>query len=375
MKSTAGFIDAHSHLRATSLSDHGVAGSCFEEALLRMNAMTGVDPFDDALVASGQLLLSGVTGVQVIFHTFGTPDHYFSTLESAISGLRASKIRFKLILAITDQFEFLPQSSNPPLTLPSFVDVGPRMEPAEFRSLVLRIQSAFPEIDFGIAPVASQWCSDAMLRVISELASTGMQIHTHCLESSLQRHWIEESPIQRLARFNLLGSKTSLAHAIWLTDEELALVKSTGTHLVTCPRSNSTLKAGRAYVSRWIAEKINFAIGLDSILAKDSPFEVARISLDETYALKALTYGGQLATGIDSQNDEVLWSNLQGGIASEVSIGGERVVSNNELFNHFEFLAAQARIRSVMIEATPDRERRHSELDLVMERYLREINK
>ncbi|MFZ9189400.1 MAG: hypothetical protein ACO21G_12515, partial [Algoriphagus sp.] len=137
----------------------------------------------------------------------------------------------------------------------------------------------------------------------------------------------------------------------------------------------STLKAGRAYVSRWIAEKINFAIGLDSILAKDSPFEVARISLDETCALKALTYGGQLATGIDTQNDEVLWSNLQGGIASEVSIGGERVVSNNELFNQIEFLAAQARIRNVMIEATPDRERMHSELDLVMERYLREINK
>ena len=51
------------------------------------------------------------------------------------------------------------------------------------------------------------------------------------------------------------------------------------------------------------------------------------------------------------------------------------MVSNNELFNQIEFLAAQARIRNVMIEATPDRERMHSELDLVMERYLREINK
>jgi len=375
MRSTVGFIDAHSHLRATSLSDHGVAGTCLEEALLRMNAMTGVDPFDDALVASGELLLAGVTGVQVIFHTFGTPDQYFSILEKVIAGLRATKIRFKLVLAITDQFEFLPQSSNPPLSLPSFVDVGPRMEPESFRNLVLRIQSSFPDIEFGIAPVAPQWCSDDMMTVISELASTGMFVHTHCLESSLQRRWIDDAPIQRLARFNLLGPRTSLAHAIWLSDEELNLIKSTGTHLVTCPRSNNILKAGRAPVSQWIAKEINFAIGLDSILSKDSLFEVARIALSESQALSALTTGGQLATGMNSQNDVVLWSSLDDGIASDVSIDGETVVSNKEIFNHIEFKDAQARIRNVMMENATFRESRHRELNLIMEQYLREINK
>ena len=375
MRSTVGFIDAHSHLRATSLSDHGVAGTCLEEALLRMNAMTGVDPFDDALVASGELLLAGVTGVQVIFHTFGTPDQYFSILEKVIAGLRATKIRFKLVLAITDQFEFLPQSSNPPLSLPSFVDVGPRMEPESFRNLVLRIQSSFPDIQFGVAPVAPQWCSDDMMTVISELASTGMLVHTHCLESSLQRRWIDDAPIQRLARFNLLGPRTSLAHAIWLSDEELNLIKSTGTHLVTCPRSNNILKAGRAPVSQWIAKEINFAIGLDSILSKDSLFEVARIALSESQALSALTTGGQLATGMNSQNDVVLWSSLDDGIASDVSIDGETVVSNKEIFNYIEFKDAQARIRNVMMENATFRESRHRELNLIMEQYLREINK
>ncbi len=375
MRSTTGFIDAHSHLRATSLSDHGVAGSCLEEALLRMNAMTAVDPFDDALVASGELLLSGVTGVQVIFHTFGTPDQYFASLDRVIAGLRASKIRFRLIVSITDQYEFLPQSSNPPFALPSFVDVGARMEPDAFRSLFVRIQSAFPDIDFGIAPVAPQWCSDEMLSVISELASTGKWIHTHCLESSLQRKWIAESPIQRLKRFNLLGPKTSLAHAVWLTDQELSLVKSAGSHLVTCPRSNQVLKAGNADVPQWIAKGINFAIGLDSILSKDLPFEVARISLDETQALKALTTGGQLATGLMSENDQVLWSNLEAGVVDEVTIDGVKVVSSYELFNHLEFTAAQARIRDAMRDGLASREQRHSELNGVMEGYIREINK
>lgn len=375
MKFTTGFIDAHSHLRATSLSDHGVTGSCLEEAILRMNVMTAVDPFDDALVASGELLLSGVTGVQVIFHTFGTPDQYFATLERVIAGLRASKIRFRLIVSITDQYEFLPQSSNPSFVLPSFVDVGTRMKPDAFRNLFARIQREFPDIDFGIAPVAPQWCSDEMLSVISEIASTEKWVHTHCLESSLQRDWISESPIERLERFNLLGPRTSLAHAVWLTEQELSLVKSTGTHLVTCPRSNQVLKAGNADLTKWIAKKINFAIGLDSIHTKDLPFEVARISLDEAQALKALTIGGQLATGIKSENDQVLWSNLEAGVVDEVTIDGVKVVSSNELFNHLEFKAAQTRIRDCMRDGSDSREQRHNELDSVMERYIWEINK
>lgn len=374
MKSTAGFIDAHSHLRATSLFDHGITGSCFEEAILRFNAMTGVDPFDDALVASGQLLLSGITGVQVIFHTFGTPDQYFATVEKVISGLRASKIRFKLILAITDQYEFLPQSSEPPLKLPAFVDVGPRMEPEIFRTLVESICRTYPDIDFGIAPVAPQWCSDEMLKIIRDFAKNGALVHTHCLESSLQRHWFEESPIQRLARFELLGPRTSLAHAIWLTDEELSIVKSTGTHLVTCPRSNNVLKAGSAAVSQWVQKEINFAVGLDSILSKDSPFAVARMSLDETQALNALTKGGRLATGISTDKDQVRWSNLEAGIAHDVTINNEKVVSQALLFNDSEFTAAQVRINDALIADSRAREERHHQLSLVMDRYLTEIN-
>jgi cytosine/adenosine deaminase-related metal-dependent hydrolase len=340
-----------------------------------MNAMTGVDPFDDALVASGELLLSGVTGVQVIFHTFGTPDQYFSSLEKVISGLQSSRIRFRLVLAITDQFEFFPQRSNPPFALPSFVDVGPKMKPEIFRDLVLRIQMRFPEIDFGVAPVAPQWCSDEMLKVISELASTGMLIHTHCLESPLQRRWIEEAPIERLSRFNLLGSNTSLAHAIWLNDDDLSLIKSTGTHLVACPRSNKILKAGRAQISKWMAKEVNIAIGLDSIFSKDSPFEVARIAFDEDQALRALITGGQLATGIKSQDDQVIWSNLEDGIACEVIIDGEKVVSNMELFNHDEFKAAKKRIEILMLENSASRESRHRDLSIVMKKYLNEINK
>jgi hypothetical protein len=166
-----------------------------------------------------------------------------------------------------------------------------------------------------------------------------------------------------------------LAHAVWLTDQELSLVKSAGSHLVTCPRSNQVLKAGNADVPQWIAKGINFAIGLDSILSKDLPFEVARISLDETQALKALTTGGQLATGLMSENDQVLWSNLEAGVVDEVTIDGVKVVSSYELFNHLEFTAAQARIRDAMRDGLASREQRHSELNGVMEGYIREINK
>lgn len=84
-KTTSGFVDAHSHLRSTSLESQGVVPCAnLEEALLRFTAMTGVNAFDDAFVASADLVKAGVTGVQVFFHTFAGKDEYLATLAEVL---------------------------------------------------------------------------------------------------------------------------------------------------------------------------------------------------------------------------------------------------------------------------------------------------
>ena len=225
MRSTPGLVDAHSHLRSTALIDHGVPGTCLEDSILRMNAMTAVDQRDDALVASGNLLLSGFTGVQIIFHTFGNPDHYLATLGAMIDGIQSSGIRARIILAITDQCEFIPERLRD-FPFPPFVNPGERMKPSQFEEVVVEALRRFPR-------------------------------------SHMQRGWIKESPLVRLRRFGLLNSRASFAHAIWLTSDELAEVKNSGAQLVTCPHSNQILRAGTAPIQSWLDLDIPFAIGLD----------------------------------------------------------------------------------------------------------------
>lgn len=370
MNQSAGFVDSHSHLRSTSLAAHGVGGSCLEEAILRMNAMTAVDVEDDVFVACCNLISAGVTGVQYIFHTFGAPSYYLETLEKALSGIRRSGIRAQVILGITDQYEFIPQKSNQSLNLPQFVSSGRRMRTTEFKEVFESAQLRNPDFALGVGPVAPQWCSDEMLMVISEIAQRNVRVHTHCLESEMQRNWITQSPIERLEEFNLLGPRTSLAHAIWLNESELKRISETGTRLVTCPKSNIVLNSGKADCIAWQRHQINFGIGLDSISEIEAPLRTAMLSLSKDAALRALTIGGSLSAGLDTSQDSVKWSNWESSVAEEVSIAGHVIFQDGAHFRSVELREARTRISRKMAEDLEERTSRHESLNKVMSNYL-----
>jgi cytosine/adenosine deaminase-related metal-dependent hydrolase len=358
MKESAGFVDAHSHLRSTSLAEHRVGGSCLEEAILRMNAMTSIDVEDDVFVACCNLVASGVTGVQFIFHTFGAPIDYLNALEKSLSGIRRSGIRAQVILAITDQFEFIPQRVKESLNLPPFVATGRKMSPVEFREVFEDAQVRNPDFVFGIGPVAPQWCSDEMLRAISEIAKRGIRIHTHCLESESQRNWITQSPIERLNAFDLLGPQTSLAHAVWLTDAEFKKVHETGTHLVTCPKSNIVLKSGKADCA---------------ISGIEEPLRTAKLAFTERDALHALTIGGSEAAGLDTSPDTVKWSDWESSVAQEVSIAGEVIFKDGAHLRNEELIEARTRVSKKMAADSEGRDNRHASLDKIMNKYLEAV--
>ena len=374
MERSTGFVDAHSHLRSTPLAEHGVAGSCLEEAILRMNAMTAVDIEDDTFVATSELLLAGVTGVQFIFHTFGPPEFYLETLDRALSGIARSGIRAQVILGITDQFEFLPENPKTKIDLPGFVGTGKRISPEEFIEIHRSATNKYPHLQLGVGPVGPQWCSDSMMMAVQEIAEGGVRVHTHCLESSRQRDWISEPLVERLNRFGLLGDRTSLAHAIWLTDDELELVKATGTHLVTCPSSNRYLKAGVADTAKWISQGISFGVGLDSLSGRESPLATAKLSLSESDGIVALTTGGMEAAGIDTSHDSVTWQDWQESRAREVLVDGQQLVQEGRHAKQAELDEAIERISAKMASDKAARELRQGILTQIMERYLQSIS-
>ena len=61
----------------------------------------------------------------------------------------------------------------------------------------------------------------------------------------------------------LLGPRTIMAHAVYLTDDELALFARSGAGASHCPRSNLTLCSGLANVRRLLAAGIPVGVGTD----------------------------------------------------------------------------------------------------------------
>ena len=370
---TFGMVDGHSHLRSTSLQAHAVVGSCLEEALLRMTAMSAVDIEDDAFVAACDLVASGVTGVQVAFHTFQQPEDYLESVSALVRGIRRSRIRALVVLMLTDQAEYLPLGVPRPNHLPESLEPHRGMRPQEFPDVVRQAMADHPDVSFGIGPVAPQWASDDLLAILGELADSGLRVHAHCLESERQRDWAGDA-LERMQRFGLLGSRTSLAHCVWCSDAELDLVAESGATLVTCPQSNRLLGSGFPRVQEWVSRGITTAIGMDSATDQPRPVQVAREVLPLDQALVALTTGGSAATGLLIDDDQVEWNDVSQGVVSSVRIAGRLVVDSGRLSLHEECEDARIRIAAQMLQNERDRAQRQGNLDLIMTDYLRYLD-
>lgn len=369
---TPGFIDAHSHLRSTSYHEHGIRGENLEEALLRMTAMTGVDIADDVFVACSELIAKGVTGVQMMFHTFGDPDDYLHALDQTVRGIRRSGIRALVVLGTTDSAEFVPPGIKQESLLPDFSVPSRRLSPEEFGDVVERARGNYPEMLFGVGPVGPQWCSDSLLNTIGELSQQNFRIHSHFAESQAQRHWAGDL-LDRMRHARLLGPHTSLAHAVWLEDSEMEELGDLGVTLVTCPLSNHLLGAGTADVASWKQRDISFGVGLDSADRDATPMAVATRAVSRDDAILALTEGGTSASGLDTTGDRVEWSSDTLETPLSVSINGQQVVVDGQLTAGDDVNRAREKIFEAMLADEASREKRHKILDSHMPTYLQAV--
>ena len=173
-----------------------------------------------------------------------------------------------------------------------------------------------------------------------------------------------------MARFKLLGAKTSLAHAIWLADSELELIAESGTTLVTCPHSNQQLGSGKADLSAWGRRKIRFGIGLDSIGLPLAPLPIARSVLSSEDALHALIQGGSDSTGLQTSDDRVTFADQELISVEDVTVAGRSLVRAKRHLLHDELEAIRAEIVRRLDEDHSSRIKRQSEIDSIIHSYL-----
>lgn len=260
-----GLVDAHSHLRGLALSEQGVGDELLEGWLLRLRSLTGLPAGAEALVGLTDLVSTGVTSVQGVVHVFDGPDEYAALIDDVVRAVHAVGVRADVMVGLTDQAEWAPPDDVPE-ELRAYVSATHGTDPKAFARLVRGASGRWggPLVRIGVAPVAPQWCSDDLLATVQTLARDGFRLHAHLLESPWQRDWLDEDPVARLARWELLRPFLSVAHGVWLDPAELSALAAAGVSPVHCPTSNAALQVGTAGLREWLDAGLVPALGLDS---------------------------------------------------------------------------------------------------------------
>ncbi len=122
------------------------------------------------------------------------------------------------------------------------------------------------------------------------------------------------TPTAWLESIGLLGPNVVAAHGVWLTDEDIAILKRTGTSVSHNPESNMKLASGAAPVPKYLTAGVTVGLGTDGAASNNDldMFEAMRqaaflhklVSRDPqavpaTAALEMATILGARALGLD----------------------------------------------------------------------------
>ena len=111
-------------------------------------------------------------------------------------------------------------------------------------------------------------CTDELLAGLGALAITsGVSVQTHCSESdwahTVVRERFGESDATVLREMGLMRDGTVLAHANFLSDEDMGIVRSAAAGVAHCPQSNSYFANAVFPVRRALALGVKVGMGTD----------------------------------------------------------------------------------------------------------------
>jgi 5-methylthioadenosine/S-adenosylhomocysteine deaminase len=123
-------------------------------------------------------------------------------------------------------------------------------------------------IRYCFAPRFALSCSRELLKRVGQLAREhGVLIHTHASENRDEIQIVERETgrrnIQYLDEVGLAAPHVVLAHCVHLSDDEMEILRRTGTHVAHCPSSNLKLGSGIARVAEMIERGISVSLGAD----------------------------------------------------------------------------------------------------------------
>lgn len=299
-----GLVNAHTHLELSNLKGRlGDREGFFDwiTALVDLRRSIGAKGLKEHMVSTlGQAISSGTTCLGDI-----------SATDSALSLLIKSGVRAVSFLEVIGRDE--------------------KEAPKAFDNLVKRLgklKGVPDRIVPGISPHAAYSVSSLLFNKIGAYASrNNIVVSAHLSETLDEMLYMQGKPSRMdgyMSKFGWdkfspgrsgssleyiksfgLHSRLLAVHAVHIVQQDIKILKSSGSSVVQCPRSNHLLRVGRAPVERFLKNGINVCIGTDSLasnldldLWEEMRFSYLVNRVDAYQVLRMATINGAMALGL-----------------------------------------------------------------------------
>lgn len=275
-------VNAHDHGRGFRPVAQGIPDQPLESWLpvLGRNTPKG-DVYTNCIVAFGRMLLGGIGAVTHVHLRQGG-----AALDEAKAVARAANdlgMRVAHAMPIIDTNAFVyggpgticgchrPEDwaivrnwDGRPLTARQQIEAVDEIDAA----------CAGPLVSVQYAPAAPHWLTEPGWEFLAEhAASSGRRMHTHLLETPVQRQWADhhypDGLLTFLDRLGILSPKLTVAHCVWPTDREIELLAERKVTIAVNSSSNLRLQSGLAPVRRFKQAGLAFGCGLDGLAFND----------------------------------------------------------------------------------------------------------
>jgi len=279
-----GFVNTHSHAFQRALrgqtqharSAHDTFWTWRQAMYEEAQRLTPDSLYQNTLQTYREMLTAGYCSVGEFHYVHHQPDGRPYENENIMSEaiLQAGQdagIRVVLLLTAYEQGNF----QQPPDRMQRrFCDAS--LDAYLSRVDALRVKG----IHLGVAPHSVRAVSSEWLRAIGEYSRFyQLPFHIHADEqiAEIEQCQVAEgcTPIELLARCNVLGPQTTIIHATHANQAEIALLAQSGASVCVCPTTEGDLGDGIAPYKELVAANIPLAIGSDSNTRLD-PIEELR---------------------------------------------------------------------------------------------------
>ncbi len=288
-----GLTNAHTHLEQTFMRGYSANRSLLDWLKNIIWKLQAAMDEDDVRLATTLGMVEAIRGgATTIIDHHKVP---FSTRHTDVVLETAEKLGVRLTLAR------------------AWADRGTNAESSEL--ITQDLQRLFSDwhgaangrIQIANGPLVPWRCSPALLQQTTALARQyGAITHCHMNETqdevAMSLHETGQRPLEWFGGLGLLGPDFQAVHSVWLSDQEIKLLKQHHVTVTHCPAANMILASGAAPITRLLRDGVPVQLGSDGPASNDGQdmFEMMRLAalLGKVSTLDAQVMSPQAVLGM-----------------------------------------------------------------------------